>query len=70
MLEVDFDDRQEEYTLKIPAHGTPKRNWQEGGYLLHSEANLIEYVRRNTDIPVSSVVMYDTMWTDIMLRIS
>jgi hypothetical protein len=40
MLEVDFDDRQEEYALKVPAYGTPKKNWQEeDGNLLHSEAN-------------------------------
>jgi hypothetical protein len=25
MLEVDFDDRQEEYALKVPAYGTPKK---------------------------------------------
>jgi hypothetical protein len=59
MLEVDFNGRQEEYVLKIPAHGTPEK-WQEAeGNTLHYEANLMDCVRRNTYIPVLEVVIYE-----------
>ncbi|KAF2796122.1 hypothetical protein K505DRAFT_238448 [Melanomma pulvis-pyrius CBS 109.77] len=67
MLWVYIDaGHQEKYVLKVPLHGTPGRWRDEDADMLHSEANLLNYIRRNTNVPVPEVIMFDNrVWNEI-----
>jgi serine/threonine protein kinase len=60
ILRIDFSDHtNQEYVLKIPAHGTPEF-WQKGdAYMLRSEAILLQHIRHHTQCPVPEVVAFD-----------
>ncbi|KAI4680357.1 uncharacterized protein J4E84_008005 [Alternaria hordeiaustralica] len=48
------------YVVRVPGHGT-RAHWQEeDSYVLKNEAQLIEYIRKNTNAPVAQVIDYST----------
>jgi hypothetical protein len=52
-------DLEQEYLLKIPAHGTPQ-HWRPGdGFMLENEARLMQHILYHTQCPVPEVVAYD-----------
>jgi hypothetical protein len=59
-VQVEVDHQvQEEYVLKIPAHGTHMA-WRYGDrIMLENEAMLMQHIRRHTSCPVPEVVTYD-----------
>lgn len=59
-LQTEFDDNMEqEYVLKIPAHGT-KDSWQEGdAFMLRNEAVIVQHIRHHTHCPVPEIVAFD-----------
>ena len=50
---------EQEYVLKFPAHGT-QQHWRPGdGFMLETEAILMQHIHRQTKCPVPEVVAYD-----------
>ncbi|KAF2820348.1 hypothetical protein CC86DRAFT_398063 [Ophiobolus disseminans] len=53
------DQLEQQYVLKIPAHGTIE-HWEEGdGFMLRNEAVLMQHIRHHTHCPVPEVVAFD-----------
>jgi hypothetical protein len=50
---------EQEYVLKIPAHGTPQHWRPSDGFMLENEARLVQHIRHHTKCPVPEVVGYD-----------
>ncbi|KAF1851476.1 uncharacterized protein K460DRAFT_268296, partial [Cucurbitaria berberidis CBS 394.84] len=50
---------EQEFVLKIPAHGTPEL-WKEGdACMLRGEASLMQHIRHHTECPVPEVIAFD-----------
>ncbi|CAO2657953.1 Nn.00g072130.m01.CDS01 [Neocucurbitaria sp. VM-36] len=59
-LQIELDGApQQEFVLKIPAHGTAE-HWEEFDiYMLRNEAILMQHIRHYTECPVPKVITFD-----------
>lgn len=59
-LRINVNDQAEQdYVLKIPAHGTAE-HWEEGdAFMLRNEAVLMQHIRHHTTCPVPEVIAFD-----------
>jgi len=59
-VHVNIGDKlEQQYVLKIPAHGTPEQ-WEDAdGFMLRNEAVLMQHIRHHTQCPVPEVVAFD-----------
>jgi len=48
------------YVVRVPGHGTFAHWTEADSYVLKNEAQLIEYIRKNTTAPVAQVIHYST----------
>jgi aminoglycoside phosphotransferase (APT) family kinase protein len=48
------------FVVRVPGHGTLEHWTDEDAYVLEREAQLIEYIRKNTAAPVAQIVEYST----------
>jgi len=53
-------DQTHKYIVRVPGHGTLEHWTEEDSYVLKNEAQLIEYIRKNTTAPVAQIIHYST----------
>jgi hypothetical protein len=60
MLRIELGSQlEQEYVLKIPAHGTPETWKNEDAFMLRNEAVLVKHIRHHTVCPVPEIVAFD-----------
>ena len=60
MLRIELgSELEQEYVLKIPAHGTPETWKDEDAFMLRNEAVLVKHIRHHTACPVPEIVAFD-----------
>ncbi|KAI4943645.1 hypothetical protein J4E91_009282 [Alternaria rosae] len=57
---VSEGEQTRKYVVRVPGHGTLAHWQEEDAYVLKNEAQLIEYIRKNTTAPVAQVIHYST----------
>ncbi|KAH6852936.1 kinase-like domain-containing protein [Alternaria rosae] len=57
---VSEGEQTRKYVVRVPGHGTLAHWQKEDTYVLKNEAQLIEYIRKNTTAPVAQVIHYST----------
>jgi hypothetical protein len=55
---MDRKAKKEDFVIKIPGHGTSDRWRPEDEYMLLREADIMQYLWRNTTIPVPEIIAY------------
>lgn len=55
---MDRKAKKEDFVIKIPGHGTSDRWRPEDEYMLLREADTMQYLWRNTTIPVPEIIAY------------
>ena len=50
----------ERYIIRVPANGTPELWQEEDKYMMIRSVQLVQHIRRNTNVPIPTVVAYCT----------